>query len=79
VFSTGGEEPCLTVWLFTQHGISSSALNVYMEGSTTIIQLPLDLSARILVDDHTTHIETADEKIRAFLRDVVLHDIVQLA
>ncbi|KAM3583928.1 hypothetical protein VKS41_003893 [Umbelopsis sp. WA50703] len=62
-----------------QHGISSSALSMRMEGTTVIIQLPSDMRASISVGQDTTRIEAADEKTRALLRDVVLHDIVELA
>jgi hypothetical protein len=50
-----------------------------MEGTTVIIQLPSDMRASISVGQDTTRIEAADEKTRALLRDVVLHDIVELA
>ncbi|KAG2178010.1 hypothetical protein INT43_003263 [Umbelopsis isabellina] len=62
-----------------QHGISSSALNIRMEDTTVIIELPSHLHASISIGQDTTRIEAADEKMRALLRDVVLHDTVEMA
>jgi hypothetical protein len=62
-----------------QHGIASSSLTVNVDGQKIIIQLPMDMNARILIANQNTQIEAADEKTRALLRDVVLHDIVELA
>jgi hypothetical protein len=60
-------------------GIPSSSLNIDIDDTSTTIQLPLDMNGRIVVSHQTTRIEASDEKTRSLLRDVVLHDIIELA
>ncbi|CAO3669058.1 unnamed protein product [Umbelopsis ramanniana] len=60
-------------------GIPSSSLDIKVGETSVIVQLPSDMNARIIISHQSTRIEASDEKTRSFLRDVVLHNIVELA